>query len=316
MPFPLENKLVVAVASSALFDLGESDDVYSSKSLDAYRTYQRAHLDVPFGKGVAFPFIKRLLGLNRLYPGDQPVEVIFLSRNDADTGRRSFRSAQHYGLEITRGAFLAGDSPHKYIRAFDASLFLSANQRDVLEAVQSGQPAGAVLPGVFADDREDAVLRIAFDFDGVLADDEAERIYAESGDLRLFHASESGKRGLPHNPGPLKDLLAKIARFQRAEALQSRKRVGYKPALRIAIVTARNAPSNERVVTTLDTWGIKVDETFFMGGIEKMRVLEILKPHIYFDDQLGHLTPTSGTIPSVHIPFGIRNAAGARAPSS
>jgi 5'-nucleotidase len=307
MAFPLENKLVVAVASSALFDLTESDDVYRSKSLEAYRAFQRSHLDNPFRKGVAFPFIRRLLGLNRLYPNERPVEVIFLSHNDADTGMRLYRSAQYYGLDITRGAFLSGGSPYKYIPAFDAALFLSANPTDVLEAVRAGHPAGTVLPGVVEDDETETVLRIAFDFDGVLADDEAERVFAESGDLGVFHASELGKRALPHHPGPLKKLLDKISRFQRIESVQSRRRSGYQPALRIAIITARNAPSNERVVTTLESWGIRVDETFFLGGIEKRRILEVLRPHIYFDDHLVHLTPSSAVVPSVHIPFGIRN---------
>jgi hypothetical protein len=32
-----------------------------------------------------------------------------------------------------------------------------------------------------------------------------------------------------------------------------------------------------------------------------------LGPHIFFDDQLAHLKPSAGRVPSVHIPFGIRN---------
>lgn len=315
MPFLLEKKLVIAVASSALFDLAESDEVYRTKRLDAYRTYQRAHVSEPFGKGVAFPFIRRLLAVNERFPEEKPVEVIFLSHNDADTGRRLFRSAQHYGLDISRGAFLAGEQPYKYIPAFCASLFLSANPDDVAAAVRAGYPAGTVLPGTISDDEGDSGLRIAFDFDGVLADDEAERIYAESGDLDLFHANEAKNRTLPHNPGPLRDLVDKISRFQRLELIRARKGAGYKPSLRIAIITARNAPSNERVVTTLDSWGILVDETFFMGGIEKRRVLEVLRPHIYFDDQLVHLTPTASSIPSVHIPFGVKNCTPAMASS-
>jgi hypothetical protein len=35
---------------------------------------------------------------------------------------------------------------------------------------------------------------------------------------------------------------------------------------------------------------IEVDEVFFLGGIAKNRVLEELKPHIFFDDQVQHIT--------------------------
>lgn len=46
---------------------------------------------------------------------------------------------------------------------------------------------------------------------------------------------------------------------------------------------------------------------FFMGGVEKAKVLDIMRPHIFFDDQKLHLEPASARLPSVHIPFGIAN---------
>ena len=58
MAFPIENKLVVAVSSSALFDLTESDRVYNECGLEEYRRYQEKNIDNPLDKGVAFPFVK------------------------------------------------------------------------------------------------------------------------------------------------------------------------------------------------------------------------------------------------------------------
>ena len=66
-------------------------------------------------------------------------------------------------------------------------------------------------------------------------------------------------------------------------------------------------PSHERMINTLREWGISVDETFFLGGVEKARVLAIFSPHIFFDDQRVHLDTASGLVPSVHIPFGVKN---------
>src|SRR5215813_12669124 len=65
-----------------------------------------------------------------------------------------------------------------------------------------------------------------------------------------------------------------------------------------------NAPAHVRVITTLRDWDIEVDETFFLGEIDKNRILEVFKPHIYFDDQLVYAEPAQGVIPSVHVPFG------------
>jgi 5'-nucleotidase len=285
-----------------------ANEIFDNEGAEAYKRFQAAHLNEPFSPGVAFPFVRRLLRLNELYSEQQPIEVIVLSRNDPASGQRFYKSCRHHSLDISRGAFLSGESPHPYIPAFNASIFLSANEADVLGAIRAGMPAGLVLPSKAADDQKDHELRIAFDFDGVLIDDQAESIYKQSGsNLDLFFAHEKGKATIPHDPGPLKDLFTKIGFFQKLEAKRAAEQVGYRPAVRIAIVTARNAPADERVVTTLASWGMSATEVFFLGGIEKRRILQVMRPHIFFDDQLAHLEPAAATIPSVFIPFGIAN---------
>ena len=84
MPYPIEKKLVIAVSGSAVFDMVAADQIFRTEGEDAYRKYQLEHVNKPFNKGVAFPFVKRLLGLNEIYSKEQPVEVIVLSRNDPD----------------------------------------------------------------------------------------------------------------------------------------------------------------------------------------------------------------------------------------
>ena len=130
---------------------------------------------------MAFPFVKRLLSFNEIFAEEQPVEVVLLSRNSPETGLRVFRTIKHYGLDITRASFFSGESPYKYLPAFNASLFLSASERDVKRACAAGYAAGRVLDSEVLDDSTDNELRIAFDFDGVIADDESEKIYKEQG---------------------------------------------------------------------------------------------------------------------------------------
>lgn len=298
---------MIGLSSSALFDLKESDEIFRTKGEKIYREHQRTNQDKTLKKGVAFPFIRRILALNELKSDEPLVEVILLSRNDPDTGLRVMNSIEKYGLNITRAMFLQGKSPHVYIPAFSIELFLSANPQDVKQAILAGYPAGQILPGDIKDDISDPELRIAFDFDGVIADDEAEAVYKESNELKDFHIHEEKKVDIPHNPGPLKPFLDRISQIQKIEKKRLENDSQYKPMLRISIVTARNAPSHKRVINTMRTWGIDVDEAFFMGGIEKSRVLNILKPHIFFDDQRGHLDKNASLLPSAHIPFGITN---------
>ncbi|WP_025680874.1 5'-nucleotidase [Paenibacillus massiliensis] len=304
MPFDITNKFVIAVASSALFDLTESDRVFQEEGEAAYRDYQREHENEILAHGVAYPLIKRLLSINT--PEDQLVEVILLSRNDPDTGLRVFKSIEHYGLTISRAVFVAGSNPFKYMAAFNAALFLSGNPDDVKEAVEHGYPAGCMYPSDYIDDEQDNEIRIAFDFDGIIADDSAESIF-QQGALDQFHSHEKELASLPLPAGPLSRFFTEISKLQQKEILKNQNDPDYKPRIRIAIATARNAPAHERMINTLRKLDIRIDEAFFLGGVEKIRVLNVFKPHIFFDDQVGHIEGVARTFPSVHVPFGAIN---------
>ena len=308
MPYELKDRLVVGVASSAMFDLTESDKIFRTEGEDNYRKYQEKNKSAPLDPGIAFSFIKRLLSLNDLSPdGDGPlVEVVLLSRNDPDTGLRVMNSIQHHRLSITRAIFQQGLSPYAYINALSISLFLSGNKSDVLEAIAKGLPAGYVMDSKKIDDPNDNTLRIAFDFDGVIADDASETVM-QHGNLSQFHAHETANAMEPHGDGPLKNFLVRISKIQRAEEERRKTDSSYKNRLRVSIVTARNAPSHERAINTLKSWGVMANDAFFLGGVEKKLVLDVLQPHIFFDDQSNHLVTASEVAPSVHIPFGITN---------
>jgi 5'-nucleotidase len=308
MPFPIEEKLVIGVASSALFDLSDSHQVYLDEGPEAYRNHQARQRDVILARGVAFPFIRRFLSINRCFPQQAPVEVVLFSRNSPETGLRVMRSIAHYGLDISRAVFMSGKSPYPYLPAFNTALFLSANEEDVKSAIAVDYPAGLVLPSAIADEEDDIELRVAFDFDGVIADDESETVYKRNNDLGEFHAHETLHMARPHQPGPLARMFRKLAMLQQLEHDAQQADPDYRRIVRIAIITARSAPAHERVVTTLGSWGVSADETFFLGGMDKARVLSVFKPHIFFDDQLTHLkSGPGGTIPMVHVPFGVAN---------
>lgn len=302
MSYPIEDKLVVAIASSAILNLDAARDAFREGGLEAYRQYQREHQDDPLDKGPAFAFIKRLLNFNRLFPEVAPVEVVLISHNDPDTGLRVFNSIAHYRLDITRAAFLTNEAPHAYMDAFNASLFLSKNIRDVENARAAGYAAGTVLPSAINDDENDETLRVAFDFDGVLADTASEKLFQERG-LAAFQQNEEKNAEIPCAPGPLADLFRKLGNLRQLENARRENDPAYMPRLQTAIVTARSAPAHARVANTLRHWHLTVDRAFFLGGMDKGRILSTLRPHIFFDDQQHpHLDAASRYTASVHIP--------------
>lgn len=304
----LDRALVVGVASSALFDLEESDAVFRNKGEEKYREYQREHIDDVLQPGVAFPFIRRLLALNDLSEDERLVEVVILSRNDPETGLRVMRSVEHHGLDITRAIFMQGQSPYRFMEPLRMSLFLSANEADVREATGLGFAAGRVVGPGFEDDG-DTDLRIAFDFDGVLATDSSEKVYQTSG-LKEYQRNETALADEAIPKGPMADFLGKINRIQGIEDARSVDDPGgYRRRVRVAVVTARSAPAHERAINSIRKWGLRVNDAFFLGGIDKGPILGVLQPHIFFDDQRRHVDAASHSTPSVHIPFGELNGA-------
>ncbi|MFA5644589.1 MAG: 5'-nucleotidase [Patescibacteria group bacterium] len=304
------DKLIIAVASSALFDLTESDKVFREKGALEYKKFQEENLNKKLKPGVAFPFIQRILQLNDIFSEEVPdgvVEVVLLSKNSHETGLRVFRSIAKHKLNIEKAGFFSGESPYKYIHSFQASLFLSANYRDVKLAIDKGYPAGMVLK----DDQdsvvkeEDKELRIAFDFDGVLADDESEKVF-QKGDLKEYRKKEKRKIYSPLKPGPLKDFAKKIAELRKLEKIKIKKDKKYNRVIKTMLITARSAPTHERAIRTLESWGIDIDQSFFLGGTKKKQILETLNPHIYFDDQRKNIDGVNN-VPSVFIPFGTIN---------
>jgi 5'-nucleotidase len=299
MPYSVEGKLVVAISSRALLDFEDENRIFERDGEDAYIALQLARLDVPAREGVAFPLVKKLLAFNT--PQAQRVEVVILSKNDPVSGLRVFRSAERAGLRLERGVFTRGANPYRYLDALKANLFLSANENDVMSALDSKVPAARVYPeSAQAASRHSGEVRIAFDGDAVLFSDEAERVYQKDG-LDAFTRHETAHALQPLPPGPFKPLLEALQRLQAAAGTDVPMR------LRTALVTARSAPAHERAVRTLMDWNIAVDEAMFLGGLDKGAFLKAFEPDFYFDDQRGHVDSARAHVAAGHVPYGVAN---------
>jgi len=302
LAFDLKNTLVIGISATALFDLSEADKLFQKEyaqhpdtAIDKYRKYMLKNEEVTLKEGIGYPFIKALLELNRFQKkGDNAlVEVVVMSRNSPDTGVRVLHTIRELNLDITRSAFTAGESSADYIEAFNVDLFLTTDEKDAQKVIDSRICASAVLsiPPEYKPDITDGQVRIAFDGDAVLFDESSELVYKEEG-IDAFHENEKNSQNIPMNEGPFSSFLKKLARLQERLPMK----MEFSP-VRIALVTARNAPSDIRVIKTLRHWGVYVDEAFFLGGIEKSKILEAFKAHIFFDDQDVHLKSSSLVVP-------------------
>jgi 5'-nucleotidase len=309
MPLDLSDTLVVGISATALFDLTEADAVFKAKfhedketAIAEYRAYMLSRENDPLGDGTGMPLVKALLDLNKYAkPGDTKplVEVVVMSRNSPETGVRVFNNIRLRTLSISRHAFTGGESVVDYLDAFDVDLFLTTNSSDAQKVIDGRTCAAAILKAPPSDGLAPPIdqVRIAFDGDAVLFDDSSEIVYKTKG-LAGFHKSEDTQQDVPMSDGPYATLLGKLSRLQ--------KRLPFSAALspiRIAIVTARNAPAEMRVIKTLRNWEVYVNEIFFLGGVEKTKVVKAFRAHIFFDDQDLHLDPAAKHVPSGLVPY-------------
>ncbi len=307
----LDRKMVIGVSSRALFDLSKENEIFETQGLEAYCGYQVEHEQDILKPGPGFALIRALLQLNERSRDGNLVEVIIMSRNSPDTSLRVFNAIEYYGLPITRAVLSSGASLAPYLTAFHTDLFLSAYEDDVQCAIDSGIAAGIictghsygaghgvggrVIPIKGAAVPEEYQIRIAFDGDAVLFADDSEVIFKQQG-LNAFEENERVHAREPLAEGPFANFLRKLSDLQRMLGTEN-------CPIRTALVTSRSAPAHERVIRTMRAWNVRVDEAFFLGGMEKKDVLKAFGAQIFFDDQSVHTVSASQAVPAARVPY-------------
>ena len=293
MGYDLNKKLVIAISSRALFNLEDENKIFEEKGLDDYYKYQIENEDIQIAQGTGFRLVNNLLKINDDFPEDKQVEVIIMSRNNSATSLRITKSIQKYNLDIQRSAWTGGNDIAKYLKPFKVDLFLSANEEDVQNAINEGIASARILPYENTNNEFSNQVKIAFDGDAVLFSEESEVIYKTQG-LEAFLEHEKKNVTNAMKDGPFAQLLRVISNIQ-AKYPQEQ------TPIRTALITARNSPAHERVIRTLSDWNVRLDEAFFLGGVDKYEVVKAFGADIFFDDQDVHLETTSKQTPSAKV---------------
>lgn len=291
--------LTIGISSRALFELKDGHRIYVEKGPEAFDAYMFENEKKPLRPGVGFNLVKKLLALNT--PGEEAkVRVILLSSNTLNAGARVMNSVRHYGLDIETALFTSGGDRFRLAKAANLSMFLSTNPTEVKKALELGIPSATVLPDSIVSASQDAGLCIAFDGDAVLFGDDAERVNHMEG-LAAFQEHEKQNAQIPLSEGPFKAVLQELCRIQSGFL----DRPAQERPIRIALVTARGTPASDRVLTTLRSWGLQVDEALFCGGLPKGPFLHALGADLFFDDGMHNIESAVQYVPACHVPHGI-----------
>ena len=55
--------------------------------------------------------------------------------------------------------------------------------------------------------------------------------------------------------------------------------------------------------SALRAWNVRIDEIFFLGGMDKSEILEAFGANIFFDDQKVHTDRARKYVPSARVPY-------------
>lgn len=315
MAVDFSQTLIVAISATALFDLSEHEEKLieltrqnEKTAAKKFHKYMQLQENKPLKAGAGYPLITALLNLNKYqddkeYCDESPfVEVVIISKSTPDMGIQVLNAIRTHHLAITRSAFISGASIAEYIKDFDVDLFLTTNREDAQQVVDAHVCACAILDATPIDTSklDTEQLRIAFDGDAVLFDEAGELVFKQYG-LQAFHHYENKMANFPMAKGPYADFLIKLSKLQ--ERLPSETNSAAQNPIRIALVTARNSPADMRAIKTLRAWGVSVDVAFFLGGLNKTRVLQTFAPHIFFDDSIKHIDAARSVVPSALVPY-------------
>ena len=167
-------------------------------------------------------------------------------------------------------------------------------------AIESNVAAATIIPreGDEKSTQNDGQLKIAFDGDAVIFSDDSEKVFHEEG-LDAFIENEM-RATTALKEGPFKSFLVALNKIQNDFDVND-------CPIRTALVTARSAPSDKRVIKTLREWGVRIDESLFLGGMSKQHFLKSFQADIFFDDQKKHIIEAMKSTASGHVPYGIKN---------
>ncbi|KAJ6665052.1 hypothetical protein lerEdw1_005283 [Lerista edwardsae] len=291
--------LVIAVTTRAIFNLEKEHEIFLTKGKDAYVKHQQTNENNPLEQGTAFAFIQAVQFVNeqlrKRNPDDKELfDVIVLSNNSPESGVRIINSAKQHGLEISKFCFVSDEDSTQYLKSHNVKLFLSADRKDVCNALQRGVSAALIFQQEIQ--APPTQLRVVFDGDAVLFSDETDRVFREKG-LEGAVEYEKSMEGVPMGEGPLKAFALHLGKM--------RKKFGQEDSpIRTYLVTARGGSEmGSRAIITLREWGLAIDEAFFMDGAPKGPILSKIQPHIFFDDALHNIRNAQVVgVPSALVP--------------
>uniref|UniRef100_A0A4W3HI29 Cytosolic 5'-nucleotidase 1A-like n=1 Tax=Callorhinchus milii TaxID=7868 RepID=A0A4W3HI29_CALMI len=282
-----QHAITVAVSSRTLFNMSDERAIFEAEGLECYVKYQQDHENEPLKKGHGFPLLKAMEAVNsrlhELYPGSEELfDVVLMTNNHAQVGVRLINSINHYGLTIERFCMTGGTNPVNYLKAYHTNLYLSSDPLKVAKALGEGVAAACTNHLDKDSNLSEQQLRVAFDGDSFVHHEDNVEKYGRSHGLDM--SFESFSKTEEQLLAPLVGFLEALGKLQKKFFAKNER---MDCPIRIYLIMAKcGATNGAKALKIIRGWGLEVDEAFVLYGTPKLLIIDKIRPHIFFDDQM------------------------------
>ncbi|WP_223789812.1 5'-nucleotidase [Marinicella meishanensis] len=143
-----DDQVRVAFDGDAVLFSDESEQIYQSGGLEAFRENEHARRHEPLNPGPFSAFLKKLHDLQSLFPaGEAPIRTALVTARSAPSHKRVILTLRGWGIRIDEALFLGGQDKAKFLQSFKADIFFE-DQLTYVESASEHTATGHVPYGI------------------------------------------------------------------------------------------------------------------------------------------------------------------------
>lgn len=144
----IEGQVKIAFDGDAVLFSDESEQIYQSSGLEAFRKNEHDKRNEPLNPGPFSAFLKKLHDLQNIFPdGQSPIRTALVTARSAPSHKRVILTLREWGIRIDEALFLGGQDKAEFLRSFKADIFFE-DQLSYVKSASEHTATGHVPYGV------------------------------------------------------------------------------------------------------------------------------------------------------------------------
>lgn len=120
----VDGQVRLAFDGDAVLFSDESEQIYQSSGLEAFRQNEHDKRNEPLNPGPFSAFLKKLHDLQNIFTtGESPIRTALVTARSAPSHKRVILTLRQWGIRIDEALFLGGQDKSDFLKSFKADIF-------------------------------------------------------------------------------------------------------------------------------------------------------------------------------------------------